>query len=83
MDAMKYYKTDSRKISFREYWHISPKGFWIAWLNKILGKQMNLSHGIPEPQPFKSRIIEPASIPCKILEKIDSEIHELKRLGFD
>lgn len=80
---MKYYKTDSRKISFKEYWHISPRGFWIAWLNKILGKQMNLIRGIPEPQPFKSRVIEPATIPKAILEKINSEILNLKKLGFD
>jgi len=79
---MKYYKTDSRKISFREYWHISPKGFWVAWLNKIRGIQMNFSRGMAEPQPLKTRMIESASIPREILEKLNSEVGDLQKIGF-
>lgn len=80
---MKYYKTDSRKISFREYWHITPKGFWLAWWNKIRGVQMNTIRGIPEPQPFKSRIVEPGGIPGQILAKLNSVKVELQKLGFE
>ena len=80
---MKYYKTDSRKISFREYWHLAPKSFLLAWLNKIKGKQMKLARGIPEPQPFQSRIIEANSIPPEILGQLNAHIRDLQGLGFD
>jgi hypothetical protein len=80
---MKYYKTDSRKISFREYWHIARKNFWLAWLNKIRGVQMNFIRGIPEPQPFKNRIIEARSIPKEILEQLNSGVLDFQKLGFN
>lgn len=80
---MKYYKTDSRKISFSEYRHISPKGFWIAWWNKLLGRKMNLNRGIPEPQPFTSRMIGASAVPKAFSEKLDTAAQELKAIGFD
>jgi hypothetical protein len=81
--AMKYYKTDSRKISFGEYWHLSPKQFWVAWLNKILGRQMNFIRGIPEPQPFKIRLVEANTVPPTILGKLNSGVQDLEKIGFD
>ena len=80
---MKYYKPDSRKISYREYWQVSPKSFLLAWRNKFLGRQMNLTRGIPEPQPFQSRIIEPATMPSEILERLNSGVRDLQAAGFD
>jgi hypothetical protein len=82
---MKYYKTDSRKISFIEYWNITStlKGFLLASRNKILGKQMNLTRGIPELVPFPERIVATNAIPPLILANLDSGIAELKQLGFD
>ena len=81
---MKYYKTDSRKISFREYWHISRGGgFLIAWLKKILGRRMNLITGIPEPQPFREKIVARDSLPPLMMERFDRATEDLRRLGFD
>jgi len=80
---MKYYKTDSRKISFREYWHISRKGFLIGWLNKILGRRLNLTTGIPGPQPFRDKVIARESLPPLMMERFDRAAEELRRLGFD
>jgi len=68
--CMKYYKTDSRKISYREYWHLSRKGFWLAWLKKLRGVRMNLVRGIPGLQPFLSRVIKPDDMPREILERL-------------
>ena len=82
-DAMKYYKTDSRNISFREYWHLSPRFFWFGWLNKILGRPMNFIRGIPEPLPFKDRIIETSEMPREILERLTPSVRDLQKLGFD
>ena len=82
---MKYYKTDSRKISFVEYWHLSGtlKGFLRTSLNKIRGKQLNLVSGIPDYTPFRERIIKATVVPPKVLANLDSGIAELKRLGFN
>jgi hypothetical protein len=82
---MKYYKTDSRRISFTEYWHMAStvRGFLLASFNKIIGKQMDFVKGIAEPNSLREKIIPPASIPATILANLDSGIAELKRLGFD
>jgi len=81
---MKYYKTESRKISFREYWHISRgTGFLIGWFNKALGIPMNFIKGIPEPQSFREKIIEAGIVPTKILTKLNYSILDLKQIGFD
>ena len=80
---MKYYKTDSRKISFIEYWHLTRKGFLLAWWNKIIGKQMKLARGIPEPQPFYSRIIPADAVPAEIRHRLDHGISDLRQAGFD
>jgi hypothetical protein len=80
---MKYYKTDSRKISYREYFNISRRGFPIAWLCKLLGIPLKLTNGIPEPQPFRQNIIEAGAIPSGILAKLNSGVLDLKQLGFD
>jgi len=80
---MKYYKTDSRKISFREYYHLSNGKFVEAWLYKIFGIPMKLARGIPEPQPFRDNIVEAAVIPAGILAKLNSGILELKKIGFN
>jgi len=80
---MKYYKTDSRKISFREYWHISRKGFLFGWLNKILGRRLNLITGIAGPQPFRDKLMARESLPPLMMERFDRATEELRRLGFD
>jgi len=81
---MKYYKTDSRKISFREYYNIATgTSFILPWLLKILGLPLRLTSGIPEPQSFRHNIIDSAAIPSEILAKLNSGILELQKLGFD
>jgi hypothetical protein len=81
---MKYYKTNSRKISFREYWHISRgTGFLIAWFNKAFGIPMNFIAGIPEPQAFRDKIIERNLVPPTIFEKLNSGVLDLQQIEFD
>jgi hypothetical protein len=81
---MKYYKTDSRKISFREYYNLSRSNSWIlAWVFKIFGIPLKLTSGIPEPQSFRDNIIDAEVIPPPILAKLNSGILDLKELGFD
>lgn len=81
---MKYYKTDSRKISFVEYWYISRtfSGFLVGGVNKLLNRKMNFAKGIPGQAPFRDRIIEASAVPHDILGILDSAILELKTLGF-
>src|SRR5690348_9145404 len=78
---MKYYKTDSRRISFREYWHLSRKGFLLGWINKIRGVRMNLAAGFPEPQPFRDKIMERDQVPPPVLETLAGPMAELRQLG--
>ena len=81
---MKYYKTDSRRISFREYWNISSGfGFMAAWLCKIFGVPLKLADGIPELVSFRERVIEAQLVPSGIAAKLNSGIIDLKKLGFD
>jgi hypothetical protein len=82
--AMKYYKINSRKISFGEYWHISSgSGFLIGWLGKLLGIPISFSKGIPEPQPFRENIIEANAIPPGVLKKLNSAVLDFRQLGFN
>lgn len=82
--AMKYYKTDSRKISFIEYWYIvgTFKGFLLGAFNKIRGKQMNFVKGIPGQVPFREKVIEASAVPRETLGILDTAASELKLLGF-
>ncbi|HSY16867.1 MAG TPA: hypothetical protein VK815_00970 [Candidatus Acidoferrales bacterium] len=80
---MKYYKTDSRKISYVEYWHISPRSFWFAWLNKLIGRQMNLIRGMPEPRPLTERIVSADAVPADILHRLNHGVSDLRAAGFD
>jgi len=80
---MKYYKTDSRKISFVEYWHISPRFFLFAWLNKFIGRQVNLMRGMPEPRPLTERIVGADAVPADILHRLNHGVSDLRQAGFD
>ncbi|HEV2695410.1 MAG TPA: hypothetical protein VG347_21120 [Verrucomicrobiae bacterium] len=80
---MKYYKTDSRKISYVEYWHLSRKGFLLGWWNKLIGKQMNLVRGIPGPTPLADRIISAGAVPAEIRHRLEHGISDLRAVGFD
>ena len=81
---MRYYKTDSRKISFREYWNISSGcGFIAAWLCKIFGIPLKLTDGIPELVSFRERVVEARLVPSEIAAKLNSGIIDLQMLGFD
>jgi len=82
--TMTYYKTDSRKISFREYWNLSRGGsFLFAWLCKVLGIPLNLTAGIPGPLSFRENVAEESVIPSGILAKLNSGVLELSKLGFN
>src|SRR5438132_13097226 len=82
--TMKYYKTDSRRISFREYWNISSGfGLIAAWLCKIFGIPLRLTDGIPELVSFRERVIEARLVPSGIAAKLNSGIIDLQKLGFD
>jgi hypothetical protein len=81
---MKYYRTDSRKISLGEYWNISRGGrFLFAALYKLLGIPLKLTEGIPEPQPLRDRLIEAGTIPPAIFSQLNSGIRDFQQLGFD
>jgi hypothetical protein len=81
---MKYYRTDSRKISLGEYWNISRGGrFLFAALYKLLGIPLKLTEGIPEPSQIRDRLIEAGTIPRNISDKLNSGILEFRELGFD
>ena len=81
---MKYYKTDSRKISLREYYNIaSGTSFILPWLLKILGIPLRLTSGIPEPQSFRDNVVDSGTIPSEILVKLNCGVLELRKLGFD
>src|SRR5262249_4163661 len=80
---MKYYKTDSRKISFREYWNISPSGFLFAWFCKCLGIPLKLAGGIPSPRSLREDVISEGDVPGEVLFKMNSTANQLRQLGFD
>jgi hypothetical protein len=81
---VKYYKIDSRRVSFREYWHIAHgMGIFIGWINKVLRRRIALASGMPEPQPFRDKVIERESLPPLMMKRFDGAAEDLRRLGFD
>jgi hypothetical protein len=54
---MGYYETDSRRISFAEYWRLAPLGLPLSWTMKVLGQRLDFGYAIPYP----TRIVRLAS----------------------
>jgi Zn-dependent protease len=57
---MAHYKLDSRRISFAEYWRLSPSLLGVLWMwgAKLLGKKVRLAVGVPGPLPVREMIVD-------------------------
>jgi Zn-dependent protease len=57
---MAHYKLDSRRVTFAEYWRLSPNLLGVLWLwgAKLFGKQIRLAVGVPGPVPAREMIVD-------------------------
>jgi hypothetical protein len=80
----RYYKVDSRNMTFMEYWRISStfKGFLRGCIHKIFRLPMMLSDGIPEPTTFADRIAQKHELPPHLVAKLDAGAADFVKLGF-
>jgi hypothetical protein len=80
-----YYKTDSTKITFREYWRsrFSRPRVLIAFLFKILGIRLAAHHSIPWPLRLRDSLINEEDVSPSAKEKLAPLLEECKQLGFE
>jgi hypothetical protein len=80
----RYYKVDSRKITFVEYWRLSStfSGFLGGCVNKMLGRRMKLSEGIPEPTTFRDRIAQKEELLPHLVANLENGVADCVTLGF-
>jgi hypothetical protein len=80
----RYYKIDSRKITFGEYWNISRNkiAVLLPWLCKIVGVQLNFSIAFPEPTTLRDRTVEKSHLLPDILRNLEAGMAELTAFGF-
>jgi hypothetical protein len=80
----RYYKVDSRKITFVEYWRITSnfKGFFWGCIFKIFQLPVKLSDGIPEPTTLADRVAQKTELPPHLVEKLDAGVADYEKLGF-
>lgn len=79
----KFYKLDYRKLSFREYWNLSPnwKGI-VAWLMKVLGHPLQDANVYPHPSTFKECEVSEAQLPSEAAAAMAPACREIRGLGF-
>lgn len=79
----KYFKLDSRKVTYREYWNIARS--WkviIPWTAKLLGVPMNFSSGLPYFETLKELEVPEEQFSERGREKLQPMIDVCRRLGF-
>jgi hypothetical protein len=79
-----YYKIDSSKVTFREYWRsrFSRPRVLIAFLFKILGIRLAAHHSIPWPLRLRDSLINEEDVSPSAKEKLAPILEECKQLGF-
>lgn len=78
-----YYKTDSRRITLREYWKITPS--WkvlIPWFMGRLNLRMEFGSGFCIPETVKELEVLEAGFSPQARVKLQPLLDECQRLGF-
>jgi Zn-dependent protease len=78
-----FYKVDHRKITFREYWNLSPnwKGV-VAWLLKILGRPISEPNVYTQPLSCKEFEVLEDQLPVEHASAMSEARKQLEALGF-
>src|SRR5262245_13455489 len=65
----RYYKVDGQKLSYQEYWRMSPEplSFLIAALRKLLRIPVEFKFSIPRVESLP--LLDPAEIPGRVKKK--------------
>lgn len=83
--AVKYYKIDSAKVTFREYWcsGFTRSRVLIAFLLKIFGVRLASQHSIPWPIRLRDSLVNESEVPTATKEKFVPLLEECRNLGFE
>ena len=78
-----FYKIDGRKISFAEYWHLSPN--WqvlIPWIMKLLGMPLKIPTGVPHPSALDEYQVTEDQLAPEVLKAMSVARGEMEQAGF-
>ena len=81
--ATRYYRLDSRKVTFREYWNIARS--WkviIPWTAKLLRLPMRFVSGMPHFDSVRELRVAEADFPAEVREKLQPLCDLSQRIGF-
>jgi hypothetical protein len=78
---VRYYKVDGQKLSYPEYWRMSPEplSFLIAALRKLLRIPVEFRFSIPRVDSLD--LLDPAEIPARVKKKWRAMIGECEDQG--
>src|SRR3954470_1449168 len=79
----RYYKLDSRKVTFGEYWNIvrSPMVI-IPWIAKLLGIPMKFSSGMPDFDSVRQLEVPEAEFSERARQKLQPLLDKCLAMGF-
>lgn len=78
-----FYKLNHRKLSFGEYWNMSPnwKGV-VAWLMKVFGHPLREDNAYPHPAAFKEYEVAEDQLPAEAVAALAAPRKDFEALGF-
>lgn len=80
---IQYYRTDSRKLTFKEYWNMARS--WkvlIPWFCKVFGIRFPLGGGLPRLASQRDIEITETLLPLGAREKLQPWVDQFSQLGF-
>ena len=79
----KYYKLDSRKVSYGEYWNIVRSvNVLIPWTAKLLNIRMNFMSGLPYFESVRDLEVPEPECLARAREKLQPMLEQCQRMGF-
>jgi Zn-dependent protease len=83
-NVTEYYRLNSRKLTYREYWNMA--GSWqviIPWTAKLLNVPMNFLSGLPFFESVRELEIAESDFPAEAREKLQPLLDQSRQIGFD
>ena len=78
----RYFTIDSRKVSYREYWNISPFGILITWPAKLFRARLKFVSGMALRETQREIEVSENFLTPEVRHKLQGPMNDCLRLGF-
>ena len=81
--AVRYYKTDSRRIRLREWWRICPSPvILIPWILKFIGVRFRAPEGMPRVERARDMVVAESGLDPALRDRLAPLVGQIRSLGF-